>query len=200
MAQEHDHSGDICGDGASTEGNEFGNTSLNVLDRGVLGGTRGVVPCVLVEHVGLDTTGGDGVGSDTLGATISGEGTSESLDGGLGSSVQSVVGNRHAGSNGRHEDDTAALFFGEYYVSNKEGTCIGDDCLCEVVLTAQVLQSMLTDEELGTSIEAKDRVIELLGDILGLGESLHTGIVDDNVKLAESLDGLLEESGDFRDL
>ena len=87
MAQEHDNSGDIGRDSASTKGNEFGNTSLNVLNGGVLGGTWGIMPCVLVEHVGLDTTGGNGVGGDTFWATIGGEGSSETFDGRLGTSI-----------------------------------------------------------------------------------------------------------------
>lgn len=56
---------------------------------------------------------------------------------------------------------------------------------------------MLTDKELRTRVEAKDLVVQLLGDILGLGKGLHAGVVDDNVELAKVLDGLLKELGDL---
>jgi hypothetical protein len=56
---------------------------------------------------------------------------------------------------------------------------------------------VLPDEELSTGVEAKDLVVEFLGDILGLGKGLHAGVVDDDVQLAKGLDGLLEELGDL---
>ena len=45
---------------------------------------------------------------------------------------------------------------------------------------------MLADEELGTSVEAKDLIVQLLSDIFGLGKGLHAGIVDDNVNFEKS--------------
>lgn len=100
VAQEHDDLGNIVWDSTATERDELGNTSLDSFDRGVLGSAWRVVPCVLGEHVGLDTTGGNGVGGDAAGSTISGERASETLDSRLGTSVQSVVGNTNSGSDG----------------------------------------------------------------------------------------------------
>ena len=50
-----------------------------------------------------------------------------------------------------------------------------------MVLTTEVFQSVLTNKELGTSVETKDLVIELLSHIFGFGECFHAGVVDDNV-------------------
>lgn len=110
VAQEHDNLGNVVWDGASAEGNEFGNASLNLLQRSLLGGARGVVPGVLGEHVGLDTARGDGVGGDTLGTTVGSKRTGETLDSGLGTSIQSMVRDAQTSSDGGHEDNTAALW------------------------------------------------------------------------------------------
>jgi hypothetical protein len=44
---------------------------------------------------------------------------------------------------------------------------------------------MLANEELSTGVETEDLVIKLLGDIFGLGERLHSSIVDDNVDFSQ---------------
>lgn len=100
MAQEHDNSGDIVGNSASAERDEFGDTGLDLLQGSLLGGARRVMPSILSEHVGLDAAGGDGVGSDAFGTTIGSKRAGETLDRGLGSSIQSVVRDAQAGRNG----------------------------------------------------------------------------------------------------
>jgi len=102
-----------------------------------------------------------------------------------------MVSNGHASGNRRHEDDTATLY------SELENVCA---CIPTGELTTKVFQGVLTDEELGTSVQGKDRVVQLLGDVLWFGECLHTGVVNDNIELTEVLDGLVEHLGDLRDL
>lgn len=109
MAQEHDNLGNVVGHGASAEGDELGNASLDLLNRGLLGGARRVVPCVLGEHVGFDTTRRDGIASDSSWSAIGGEGSCQTFSGRLGCAVQGMVRHTQTGSDGRHEDDTTAI-------------------------------------------------------------------------------------------
>lgn len=56
---------------------------------------------------------------------------------------------------------------------------------------------MLGHEELGTGVQAKYSVVQLLGDVLLGRESLGAGIVDDNIESTEMLDRLLEQFADL---
>ena len=81
------------------------------------------MPGVVVEHVGLDASRGDGVDGDALRARVGREGAGEALDGGFGTSVESVVLDAgHVGRDGGHEDNAAALWREEGSVwKGKEG-------------------------------------------------------------------------------
>ena len=109
VAQEHDNSGNVRWDGDTTERNKLGNTGLDLGDWRVGSAAGSVMPGILLEHVGLDSTRSDAVGGDTLGATIGSEGSAETLIGGLGGGVQGVVGDGEAGGDGGHEDDATTL-------------------------------------------------------------------------------------------
>src|SRR5271154_2301643 len=89
VAQESDDLGDVDRDSTPTKRAHLGDASLNLRHRGVLGSSRGVVPSVRVEHVGLDSTGGNRIDGDTLVASIGGEGSGEALNSSLGASIQS---------------------------------------------------------------------------------------------------------------
>src|SRR5205085_1571192 len=92
-----------------------------------------VVPAVLIEHVGLDAAGGDGVASDALAAAVDGKGSCETLDGGFGTRIERMVGYAgHLRGDGRSEDDAAPL--------------------------AAVLQPLLRNKELAAAIKVEDLV------------------------------------------
>lgn len=127
------------------------------------------LPCVGGEHVRLDTTGCDTVDGDTTLTEVGSEGLDHTNNSHLGSVVESVVTDtKETGSNGGHEDQTTVVL--------------------------KVLPGSLTNEELGASVQVKDVVVLLLGDLLGLVPRLGTAVGHDNVDLAKVLLGLLEQT------
>ncbi len=100
MAQEHDNSRDIGWDSDTTEGDKLGNPGFDLRDGSVRSAAWGIMPRVLLEHFGLDSTWCDTVASDSLGATISSERAAEALVRRLGGGVEGVVGDRHACGDG----------------------------------------------------------------------------------------------------
>lgn len=54
------------------------------------------------------------------------------------------------------------------------------------LLTAEILKGVFADEELSTCVEAKDLIVQFLGNIFRLGEGFHASVVDDNVDLEGS--------------
>ena len=58
-----------------------------------------------------------------------------------------------------------------------------------------MLQAVLGNEELGTSVQSKDLVEHLLGDVFLVGETLHARVVDDDVEAGKVRDGGIEQSG-----
>lgn len=67
------------------------------------------MPSILLEHIGLDATGSNGVAGDTSGSAVGSERATETFVGGFGGTVERMVGDGKAGGDGRHEDDTATL-------------------------------------------------------------------------------------------
>lgn len=129
------------------------------------------MPCILVEHVGFDATGCDGVDGHALLAAVNGESAREALDGGLGASVQSVVGDTaDAGGDGGGHDQAAAV--------------------------SAVLEGILGDKELAAAVEVEDLVEEVRGDVDLGAPDLHARVGDDKVEVAEMAHGLLEQLRD----
>jgi hypothetical protein len=58
-----------------------------------------------------------------------------------------------------------------------------------------VLQAVLGNEELRTSVQTEDLIEHILGDIFLIGEALHARIVDDDVEAGKVRDGGIEEPG-----
>lgn len=128
-----------------------------------------------VVHVGLDTTGGDGVDGDALVTAVDGHAADKSLDGTLGAGVDGVLGDTLGlTGDGAHQDDAAA--------------------------DGEVLVGLTGDEELATGVDLEDAVELLLGDVLEVTEGNDTGVGADNVELTEVLDGLVEELDGLGDL
>ncbi|KAL3305557.1 versicolorin reductase [Colletotrichum asianum] len=172
VAQRGDDLANVGGDTDTLEGVHVGQALVDDLDGHALVAVGDVVPRVLVVHVGLDTTGGDGVDSDALGAAVDGEGAGEALDGGLGAGVQGVVGDAaHDGGDGGGQEDAAAA--------------------------PAVLQALLGDEELAAGVEVEDVLVELLGDVLLGAPDLLARVGDDEVHAAEVGDGAVEEVDDL---
>ena len=110
VAEESDDFGDIRRDSTSPKRAEFGNACLDVDHAGIGVGSWGVMPSVCVEHVRFDATGSNRIDRDALGTGVCRERPSETLDGCLGSRIQSMVFDAgHVRSNGRHEDYTAPV-------------------------------------------------------------------------------------------
>jgi hypothetical protein len=129
-------------------------------------------PCVLSEHVTLDTTGSNTVDGDAASAKVGGERLDQTNDSHLGSVVQSVVFNtKQTGGDGRHEDETTVVL--------------------------EVLPGGLADEELCAGVQVEDVVELLLGDLLGLVPALGAGVAHDDVDLAKVLLGFLEQTLDL---
>ena len=128
------------------------------------------MPRVLVVHVGLDTTGGDGVDGNLLLAAVDGEGAGEALDGSLGAGVESmVVDTSHGSSDGRGENDAAA--------------------------TATVLEALLGNEELATAVEVENTIEELLSDVEFGRPHLSARVGDDELNVSVVGHDTVEEVG-----
>lgn len=128
-----------------------------------------------VVHVGLDTTGGNGVDSDALVTTVDGHAADEGLDGTLGARVDGVLGDTLGlTGDGAHQDDATA--------------------------NGKVLVGLTGNEELTTGVDLEDAVELLLGDILEVTEGDNTRVGADNVELAEVLNSLVEELDSLGDL
>ena len=170
-AEREDGLSDICGCADALQGAHLGEAGIDDLHGHSLIAAGHVVPAVLVVHVRLDATRSDSVDGDALLATIDGESASETLNGSLGASIQSMVGNTADGrGDGRGKDDPTA--------------------------SAAVLQALLCDEELAPAVEVEDLVEQLRSNLDFWAPYLHAAVGDDNVKVAEVLDSLLEELRD----
>lgn len=172
VAAKHvDRLADICRRADTLQRAHVGQALVDGLHGHTLVAVGNVVPCILVEHVRLDATGGDGVDGHALLAAVDGEGAGEALDGRLGAGVEGVVGDAaDAGGDGRGHDEAAAL--------------------------SAVLERVLGDKELAAAVEVEDLVEELRGDVDLGAPDLHTGVGDDKVDVAKVLQGLLEQLGD----
>ena len=130
---------------------------------------------ILGEHVGLDTTGGDTVDSDTALAEVGSEGLDHTNNGHLRGVVEGMVADTEKTSGDRgHENQTTVVL--------------------------KVLPGSLTNEELCAGVEVENVVVLLLGDLLGLVPALGTAVGHDDVDLSKVLLGLLEQTLNFGDL
>lgn len=130
------------------------------------------MPCVLGEHVGLDTTGGNTVDGDTAHTKVRRERLNHTDNRHLGRIVQHMIPDaQQTGRDGAHQDQAAVVL--------------------------QVLPGGLADEELGARVQVEDVVELLLGDLLRLVPRFRAGVAHDDVDLAERLLGVLEEAFDL---
>jgi len=174
-SQESNHASDILRQGAAAERAVISHQLLDLVRREVGGAAWDVVPRVLREHVGLDTTRRDTVDGDATGTEVGSEGLDHTNDSHLGSVVQDVVLDaKQTSSNGAHENEAAVVL--------------------------KVLPRRLADEELCTGVEVKDVVVLLLCNLLRLVPRLGAAVAHDNVDLAEVLFGLLEQALNLADL
>ena len=131
-----------------------------------------VVPCVLGEHVGLDTTRGNAVDGDPAHTKVRRERLNHTDDGHLGGVVQHMVPHaQQTRGDGAHQDQAAVVL--------------------------QVLPGGLADEELRARVQVEDVVELLLGDLLRLVPGFRAGVAHDDVDLAERLLGVLEQPLDL---
>lgn len=134
----------------------------------------GIMPGVLGEHVGVDAPGGDGVDGDVPVAAVLGEGSGEALDRALGPGVEGVVRDAgHRRGHRAHEDDAAAV--------------------------SDVAVRVLGHEELGPGVDVEGPVVDLFRHVEFWVEGFDAGVVDDDVEVAEVVEGFREEAGDLAD-
>lgn len=128
-----------------------------------------------VVHISLDTTWRNAVDSDLLVTTVDSHASDESLNGTLGSGVDSVLWHTLGlTSDGTHEDNATT--------------------------NAQVLVCLAGNEELATGVDAEHTVELLLGDVLQVSERDNARVGADNVELAVVLNSLVHELGGLRDI
>ena len=107
--QESYHPRNVRRDGAPAQRTEARDALLDILHAGAGICTRGIMPRVGGEHVGLDAAGCDSVDRDTLGSSVGGERAREAFDGCFGPGVKGMVADAgHCGCNRGHEDYAAA--------------------------------------------------------------------------------------------
>lgn len=171
-AKHGDSLSNVGGVSDALERAHVGKALVNDIHGHALVAARDVVPRVLVVHVGLDAARGDGVDSHLLLAAVNGEGSGETLDGGLGAGIEGMVVNAsHGGGDGRSEDNAASA--------------------------AAVLETLLGDEELASAVEVEDAVKELLGDIELGRPDLSTRVGDHELNVTVVGHNAVKEAGNL---
>jgi hypothetical protein len=136
----------------------------------VEGGTVGdVLAADGVVHVGLDTTGSDGVHRNLLVTKVDSHAPDKGLDGALACRVDSVLGHGLGlARNGAHEDQTTA--------------------------NLEMLVGLAGNKELAARVDVEDTV-ELLGcDVLDVAKGHDAAVAAHDVELSKGLDSLLEHA------
>ena len=148
--QEGGDTGNINGHTDTVHGGPGGGVLVDLLVVQV-GAVGDVLFADSVVHVGLDTTGGNGVDGDLLVSTVDGHASDKGLNGALAAGVDGVFGDALGlASDGTHQDDTATHL--------------------------EVLVCFSCDEELSTGVDVEDAVELLWFDILQVTEGDDTGV------------------------
>jgi len=140
---------------------------LNLLSRPIRAPTRDVVPSVLREHVGFDTSWSHTVDGDATFSEIGRKSLDEADDGHLGCVVEGVVfDTQQTSSDGAHKDNTTVVL--------------------------NVLVCRLANEELRPRVQVEYMIILFLANLLCDVPALCPRVAHDNVNFAKRLLGLLE--------
>src|SRR5260221_1088443 len=165
--------GDPLGVARSQKGGDAGNV-INLADaaerglRDSAGLEVGADEACGVYAFGLDHAGGDGVDADLLRAKFVGEDASDGVDRALGSGVDRAVGRRQAADGGADVDDAGAF--------------------------AQVLDGSLRGEQETEDVDVEDLVVVIFCEGFDGQELVDAGVVDQDVEVAEVLDGCVDEA------